>query len=194
MGETLKRRLGPLPVWAWFIIFVGLVAAYLIYRSKKAAATQTAAQGQNLSSNLGTVPVSNLTTAAQPMPIQLGDTFVNTTVPQSPPDGAWPIPGTRPPAWKIQPAPAPAPSPAATSVYSGEVEQGSGWWMQGSYAPIPGIGGGSYVNLESGSGPQSPAAVYGRTGTEYIQTSPGVFSQWTNPNVLPGTPLFAKVG
>lgn len=91
MGETLKRKFGPLPVWAWALILVVLVAAYLSYRKKATAAAAAAQQASqnNLSSNLGTVPVSNLTTAAQPMPIQLGDTFVNTSVNNSPNKNPW---------------------------------------------------------------------------------------------------------
>lgn len=83
MGETLKSRFGPLPVWAWALIFVGVVYLYLQYRSKQQAAATAQQQAQGTSSNLGTVPVSNLTTAAQPMPIQLGDTFVNSGPPQT---------------------------------------------------------------------------------------------------------------
>jgi hypothetical protein len=86
MGETLRKRFGPLPVWAWALAFVVVVAIYLIYRKNQAnaaAAAAAAQQGSSASSNLGTVPVSNLTTEAQPMPIQMGDTFVNTTVPNT---------------------------------------------------------------------------------------------------------------
>ena len=117
MGETLKRRFGPLPVWVWALIFVGILAAYLSYRNRKAAADAAAQQqaSNNLSSNLGTVPVSNLTTMAQPMPIQMGDTFVSTTVPNTvnvSPTTVIRRGGWWPPSWSLQTAPPPAPSPA----------------------------------------------------------------------------------
>jgi hypothetical protein len=80
MLQALTRKYGPLPGWAWGLIVIALAYFYMQYSSKKkaAAAAQQAAQNQGVSSNLGTVPVSNMTTTAQPMPIQLGDTFVNT--------------------------------------------------------------------------------------------------------------------
>lgn len=106
--------MGPLPVWAWGLLFVVLLAAFLMYRKKKAAAAAAAAQQttqNNLSSNLGTVPVSNLTTAAQPMPIQMGDTFVNTSVPQSINVSPSTTINNQPPSATLQPAPPPAPPP-----------------------------------------------------------------------------------
>jgi hypothetical protein len=128
VGETLKRRVGFLPVWAWALLFVIVLALYLSYKKKKAAAAAAAAQQQaanNLSSNLGTVPLSNLSTAAQPMPIQLGDTFVSTTVPNtvnvSPTTTVMPQPA---PAYALQPTGVPAPSPAV--VPSSEPGYGSG--------------------------------------------------------------------
>lgn len=120
MGETLRKRFGPLPVWAWALVFVALLAAYLIHnRNKQAAATAAQQQNSqaNLSSNLGTVPVSNLTTAAQPMPIQMGDTFVSTTIPQSVNVSPSTTVNNQLPATTIQqPAPVPAPSPAVNVV------------------------------------------------------------------------------
>jgi hypothetical protein len=114
MGETLRRRFGPLPVWAWGLILVAVIVVYLKYRQNKAA--QAAAQQQaanNMSTNLGTVPVSNLTTEAQPMPIQMGDTFVSTPVttnvsPTTPVN----ITNNPPPSYTMQGSPPPAPSPA----------------------------------------------------------------------------------
>jgi hypothetical protein len=81
VGESpLKRKIGPLPAWGWGVVVLIMVGAYLYYRKKKAASAQASAQAnsQGVSSNLGTVPVSNLTVGAEPMPIQMGDTFVNT--------------------------------------------------------------------------------------------------------------------
>ena len=88
IGETLSERAGPLPVWAWAALGTGALTAFLFYRKKKQAqaqaAQQAAAQSQN-ASDLGTVPISNLTTQAQPMPLTLGDTFVNASAPNVPP-------------------------------------------------------------------------------------------------------------
>lgn len=114
MGDTLRRRWGPLPVWAWALILVAILAMYLSYRKKQSAAAAAAAsaQSQGLSSNLGTVPVSNLTTAAQPMPVGLGDTFVSTTVPNTVNVSPSTTVNNQPPSYTLQVAPPPAPSPA----------------------------------------------------------------------------------
>lgn len=114
MGETLRRRVGFLPVWAWALLLVVVLALFLSYRKQKAAqaAAQQNAQNQNnVSSNLGTVPVSNLTTVAQPMPIQMGDTFVNTSVPETVNVSPSTTVNNQPPAMTMQPAPPPAPPP-----------------------------------------------------------------------------------
>lgn len=74
MGQTLRMKFGPLPVWAWALILLGI---YYWYSKRKAAQT-AAANAQNntqgvgqSSSNLGTTSV--LTTDSWPMPIQLHD-------------------------------------------------------------------------------------------------------------------------
>lgn len=79
IGQTLTSNIGPLPTWVWVGGGVAAIGGYMLYSKKKKAqqAAQQAAQNQTVSSNLGTVPVSNLTTQSQPMPLQLGDTFVN---------------------------------------------------------------------------------------------------------------------
>jgi hypothetical protein len=115
MGETLKRRVGPLPMWAWALIFVVVLGMYLSYRKSKAANAAAAAAAQQgvSSTNLGTTPVSNLVQTAQPMPVQLGDTFVS--VPQSINTNTTttvPITVKPPPSSSMQPAPAPAAPPA----------------------------------------------------------------------------------
>jgi hypothetical protein len=107
--------MGPLPVWAWALLFVAVLAFYLSSKKKKAAAATAAAQQQdqnNLSSNLGTVPVSNLTTAAEPMPIQLGDTFVSTSTPETVNVSPSTTVNNQPPSYSLQTASVPAPSPA----------------------------------------------------------------------------------
>jgi hypothetical protein len=118
MFEALTRKYGPLPGWAWGLIVAGVAYWYLVRRKKQqAAAAAAAAQAQGLSSNLGTVPVSNLTTSAEPMPIQMGDTFVN--VPQSISQTVTPttpITINEPPAQPLQPAPVPTVSPVVQTV------------------------------------------------------------------------------
>lgn len=78
MGEALTRKVGPLPTWAWGLVVMIAALAYMTYKKKKTAAATQAQAANNASTNLGTTPVSNLTQQAQPMPIQLGDTFINT--------------------------------------------------------------------------------------------------------------------
>lgn len=116
MGETLKQRIMFLPVWAWALLLVLVLGLYLRYRKNKAAmAAQQNQQANNLSSNLGTVPVSNLTTAAQPMPIQMGDTFVNTSVSPSNSTTVNNQLPSQPPSYTLQTPPVPAPSPAVAA-------------------------------------------------------------------------------
>lgn len=141
VGETLTQKAGPLPVWAWAGIGTAGLAAILIYRKKKAAAAAAAAAPDTTadSSNLGTVPVSNLTTSAAPMPIQMGDTFVNVPVndtdnpvpgppgPKGPP-GAPGIKGPPgPPAKTLPPPPKPAPTPAPVPKRTVTVCPWPGW-------------------------------------------------------------------
>jgi len=118
MLEALTRKYGPLPGWAWGLIVAGIAYWYLL-RRKQAAATAAANQAnqQGLSSNLGSVPVSNLTTQAQPMPIQMGDTFVN--VPQSSVNVTTPVNVTNPPppTGSLPPAPPPGPHPTINVGY-----------------------------------------------------------------------------
>ena len=82
IGQTMSARVGPLPMWGWIGGGAVVIGGIVFYQRRKKAqlqAEQQAQQGTPVASNLNaTVPVSNLTTQAQPMPIQLGDTFVNT--------------------------------------------------------------------------------------------------------------------
>lgn len=78
MSETLKNKVGPLPTWAWAGLATAGLGGYLLVRKKQSVAAANAAAAANAnSSNLGTVPISNLSTAAEPMPISVGPTFVN---------------------------------------------------------------------------------------------------------------------
>lgn len=84
IGETLTHKIGPLPVWVYAGLGVTGLAVVMARKKKKTATTADQAAQQAASStgsNLGAVPISNLTTAASPMPFQTGDVFV--TVPQS---------------------------------------------------------------------------------------------------------------
>lgn len=78
MGEAITRKYGPLPAWAWGLVVMIVAFVYLQYSKKKKQAAAQQQVANNNSTNLGTTPVSNLTQQAQPMPIQLGDTFINT--------------------------------------------------------------------------------------------------------------------
>jgi len=101
MGETLRTKAGPLPVWAWAGLGTAALTLFLVYRKNKVTAAQNNAASPN-QSNLGTVPLSNLTTQGQPMPIQMGDTFVSVSQPNAPQGPAGP-PGP--------PGPGPSPTP-----------------------------------------------------------------------------------
>jgi len=117
MTGTLKKKAGPLPVWAWAVAGTAGIAGYMYYRNKKnAAAAAAQQQDSGDSSNLGNVPISNLSTSAQPMPIQMGDTFVNVPPdedePQPPPPKTKPPKRPPPPSGGKPPPPHPSPPPA----------------------------------------------------------------------------------
>lgn len=90
IADTLTRRLGPAPVWVWAGVGIAALVGYEVYRKRQQSNNQNNTTTSADSSNLGTTPVSNLTTQAQPMPIQMGDTFVSTTVNNQPDDGSTP--------------------------------------------------------------------------------------------------------
>lgn len=77
MAQTLTQKAGPLPIWAWAGLGTVALTGYMIYRKKQQMNAAAAAQAQTGSSNLGTVPISNLSTAAQPMPTSNGPVFVD---------------------------------------------------------------------------------------------------------------------
>jgi nucleoid-associated protein YgaU len=147
LGDTLTEKKGPLPVWAWAALGTAGLAGFMVWRSKRNAAIAdqaSAQQGVATSSNLGTVPISNLTTAAQPMPLQMGDTFVNVTnppdttnvnvggpdvtiQPPAPPKPAPPVAKPKPPVHHLLPAPKPPPpKPPAPKIYT--VAAGDSLW------------------------------------------------------------------
>lgn len=77
IGQELQTKAGPLPVWAWAGLGTVGLAGVLIYRKKKSM--DQAANNAATNTTSSSVPggPSNLTTQAEPMPIQMGDTFVN---------------------------------------------------------------------------------------------------------------------
>ena len=85
IGAKLTEHVGPLPLWSYGVIAALIAYLYMVYESNKHKADDSQAQTADTpmvsSSN---VPISNLTTAAGPMPIMMGDTFVNYTVPKTP--------------------------------------------------------------------------------------------------------------
>jgi hypothetical protein len=95
LGQTLTNKVGGLPTWAWAGIGTAGLGGYLIYRKKQSVSAQQAASAGNATStNLGTVPISNLTTQAEPMPVSVGPTFVNVALPgQSTPATSTPASG-----------------------------------------------------------------------------------------------------
>lgn len=84
LGSELTHKAGPLPVWAWAGLGTLGLGGYLLYRKKQQmnAAANTTSDTQ---SNVVGAP-SNLTTQAEPMPLQLGDTFVNNNISLPNPD------------------------------------------------------------------------------------------------------------
>lgn len=129
MGETLREKLGPLPLWAWMMIGIAILAYILYKRNQSTSTTSTTgtttdtttaptttvtAQQQPVTDGQ-TVPVSNLTGITEPMPIQTGDTFV--AVPEvvasaQPPPGSNVLTSGTTSSDNIQPANPPAPPPA----------------------------------------------------------------------------------
>lgn len=99
IADTLTHKVGPAPVWLWVTGGVALLVGYEVYRKRQQQNNQDNTTTSALSSNTGQ-PISNLTTEAQPMPIQMGDTFVQTTV-NNPPANS----GTGGPGSTMQPAP-----------------------------------------------------------------------------------------
>lgn len=129
LGQTLTNKAGPLPVWAWAGLGTAALAGVLYVRQKKQQAAQDAQNTQGVdSSSLSNVPISDLTTTAQPMPITMGDTFVNVsnppdttnvTVNPAPPSPAPkpPVATPKPPAKTLPPALKPtAPAPKTQTV------------------------------------------------------------------------------
>lgn len=84
IGETLKSKLGPLPVWVWTLLGTITLALFLISKKNKGDTSQAAADQTN--SDLGSAAeLANMFEVAGLMPYQGGDVYINTTQPQNPP-------------------------------------------------------------------------------------------------------------
>lgn len=112
MGEFLTRRLGPLPVWLWFGLFVIGVVLFLKLRGKA---------GDAASSD---VNPSIIQGAANLYPVGRGDTFVNISRPVGAGTGV-PAPARTNP-WRTPPQPPPN-RPGGVPVATGS----------GSIPPLP---------------------------------------------------------
>lgn len=86
--ETLKGKLGPLPVWLWATLGTAALAVFLIHKKSTSATnantTGTAADQSN--TDLGSASeLANLFNVAGLMPYQGGDVYVNGTSSTPPP-------------------------------------------------------------------------------------------------------------
>lgn len=131
IGGLVSRRLGPLPVWAWFIIFVLLVVGVIWWRrranSKPTTQGISSAQQDALTSGQGPLLYTNPS-----------DVFVNIQQPGAPgapgpagppgPGGTrWPeipqpvpVPGSPPPNQVPQPVPPPQTTSITYTVKAGD--------------------------------------------------------------------------
>jgi LysM repeat protein len=84
IGETLKSKAGPLPVWAWTLLGSIALALYLM-RKKSQSGTDKAAADQTNSDLGSAAELANMFEVAGLMPYQGGDVYINTTTSQNPP-------------------------------------------------------------------------------------------------------------
>jgi hypothetical protein len=119
MGDTLTRRIGPLPVWMWAALMVVVLVIFIKYRQKKQAAAAQAQQQnsgnntQGLQAESANAAADNLATESWPMPTDYGDGQVSVpTAPNAPPYPGSPMRPYWNGADNLNPASAPAPSPA----------------------------------------------------------------------------------
>jgi LysM repeat protein len=99
MRELLTRRIGPAPVWVYFIIFVLATAVFLRWRQTK----KTGAAAVDAGSNPGITSEANLT----PAPFY-NDIFINVQQPV--------VGGSTTPTPTPTPVPTPAPPPRVKSI------------------------------------------------------------------------------
>lgn len=118
-GSIIWQKKGPLPVWAWALILLGIVLAWSVWRRNKADADATEADlayVDELPGDQTAPPVFVIQPGPQP-PVNVNVTAPITTVPSAPPGGGRVTPPTvprpyEPPTAKPKPPPAKAPKPA----------------------------------------------------------------------------------
>lgn len=103
IGDTLKQKVGPLPIWAWTLLGTILLALVLMRSKNKNAATTKSAADQTNSDLGSAAELANMFEVAGLMPYQGGDVYINTTTPQNPPASPgkptplpWPVHGKPP--------------------------------------------------------------------------------------------------
>lgn len=79
---VLRNKVGPFQLWVWGLIAFALALGFMWYRKRQQGTQQPATSGGNIPQTANVpasnVPTSNLAQTAQPMPIQMGDTYVGT--------------------------------------------------------------------------------------------------------------------
>lgn len=104
-GSIIWEKRGPLPVWAWALIVLGLVLAITMWRRNRAAADPTPQEvGTDYPDNLDNRPIFVVPQGANPI-VNVDVPITNelpATVPNAPPGGGRPNPPAKAPK---QPAP-----------------------------------------------------------------------------------------
>lgn len=102
-GSVIWRKVGPLPVWAWALILVGLIIAFQAWRARNTAQEQATggAVDETLPGDQTAPPVFIVPQGPQPI------VNVPITVAPAPPGGGSPPPTTPPP--PAGPVPKPPP-------------------------------------------------------------------------------------
>jgi hypothetical protein len=143
-GSIIWEKKGPLPVWAWALILLGLVLAVAMWRRNKndAAATETTTgDSAPLPGNQSAGPIFIVPSAATPA------VNITNTVPHAPPGAGRPTPPSNPPP-------------------TGFRDTGPQWTdaLELHWDPVPGAAG--YVIKDQGGTLQSVGPVTGamRTG------------------------------
>lgn len=134
-GSIIWEKKGPLPVWAWALLVLGLLLAWTIWRRNRAESNATA----EVTGDSNTLPgdqtppiIFNVPQAATPAV----NVTVPVTVPTAPPAGGSPPPSTPPPT-PNNPAPAPPGGFVAVTKYpdSTRPKESTLWDIAGSWLP-----------------------------------------------------------
>lgn len=166
MKETLTKKYGPLPVWAWVLIAAIGVGGFLLWRKSQAASSSTNAASSTGSSTLP---------AGSGVAI-VGDQGSDGWQGYNNGGGSS---GGQGPGSTVSP-----PTPVSTPVAPTLTKQGGGYWYGiGNETPVQDTASGQWFMWLS---PQTAADITGAY-TRYVMTSPGVFTKVTGA-LLPGTP------